>query len=109
MSSDEILKLAEVTVTHRHLYTLTNRSVLIFPFFCSERSLLSAPAPHGLLDAHLGVSRKNDVCETCHERLPDCAGHFGVVNLALPVFHIGYFNDTKALLERICKSCSRYV
>jgi DNA-directed RNA polymerase III subunit RPC1 len=37
----------------------------------------------------------------------DCAGHFGYIRLALPVFHIGYLRHTLHLLQCICKSCSR--
>ena len=31
----------------------------------------------------------------------------GYVKLELPVFHIGYFRNTIAILNCICKSCSR--
>ena len=39
--------------------------------------------------------------------MDQCAGHFGVVKLALPVFHAGYFKHVLALLQCVCKSCSR--
>ncbi|KAG2499255.1 hypothetical protein HYH03_002834 [Edaphochlamys debaryana] len=65
------------------------------------------PHPNGVLDRRLGVSNKNYVCETCGQRLADCAGHFGYIRLELPVFHIGYFKNTVQILQCICKSCSR--
>ena len=37
----------------------------------------------------------------------DCPGHFGHVDLALPIFHTGYFTHTYNLLQMICKTCSR--
>ena len=32
-----------------------------------------------------------------------CEGHFGHIELELPVFHIGYFKATVTILQRICK------
>ena len=46
-------------------------------------------------------------CQTCGQALKECAGHFGYVKLALPVFHIGYFKATLELLHNICKTCSK--
>lgn len=39
--------------------------------------------------------------------MSDCAGHFGYVQLELPVFHAGYFKHTLVILQCICKKCSR--
>jgi DNA-directed RNA polymerase beta' subunit len=44
---------------------------------------------------------------TCGASLQDCAGHFGRIELCLPVYHVGYFSAVKNILERICKCCSR--
>eukprot|EP00644_Phytophthora_capsici_P003800 jgi/Phyca11/108224/e_gw1.15.640.1 len=65
------------------------------------------PATDGVLDKRLGVSNKKDTCETCHLKLTDCVGHFGYIQLELPVFHIGYFKAITEILQNICKSCSR--
>jgi len=46
-------------------------------------------------------------CKTCGHELSQCAGHFGYLKLALPVFHIGYFKATLDILHNICKTCSR--
>jgi DNA-directed RNA polymerase III subunit RPC1 len=43
----------------------------------------------------------------CSKRLTDCCGHFGYVQLELPVFHAGYFKHTLTILQCICKRCSR--
>lgn len=47
------------------------------------------------------------MCETCGEGLQDCVGHYGVVRLVLPVFHIGYYKLLLTVLANICKTCSR--
>jgi hypothetical protein len=38
----------------------------------------------GVLDERMGVSDKNKECATCHQRLADCLGHYGIIDLALP-------------------------
>ena len=44
---------------------------------------------------------------TSSKKLSDCAGHFGFIQLELPVFHVGYFRHTIVILQCICKKCSR--
>lgn len=39
--------------------------------------------------------------------MADCAGHYGVVKLCLPVFHIGYFKTVITILQDICKGCCK--
>lgn len=41
------------------------------------------------------------------KKLAECAGHFGYIQLELPVFHAGYFRHTLGVLQCICKRCSR--
>ncbi|KAL8805595.1 MAG: hypothetical protein Q9182_001860 [Xanthomendoza sp. 2 TL-2023] len=66
-----------------------------------------APRVNGPLDPRMGLSGKHGTCETCGESLQLCNGHFGVIKLVLPAFHIGYFRLTMAILQNICKDCSR--
>ena len=63
----------------------------------------------GPLDPRLGTAEKDRTrpCGTCGKGMTDCPGHFGFVKLALPVFHVGYFGHTVAVLQAICKACSR--
>lgn len=65
------------------------------------------PAQGGCLDPRLGVSDKFSSCATCNRKLVDCAGHYGYIRLALPVFHIGFLRHTLHFLQCICKACSR--
>jgi len=37
----------------------------------------------------------------------DCPGHFGHIELAKPVFHIGFFNKTLRILRCVCYHCSK--
>ena len=62
---------------------------------------------NGVLDHRMGTSQKDTKCSTCGHGLADCAGHFGYINLELPVFHVGYFRAIIQVLQCVCKSCSR--
>ena len=64
------------------------------------------PFNGGPKDIRMGTSESVHNCETCKKSLFDCPGHFGFVKLALPVFHVGYFKHTMAVLQAVCKSCS---
>ena len=50
------------------------------------------PEPEGLADSRLGTSDYYIPCTTCGLNVNKCPGHFGHVELAEPVFHIGYLN-----------------
>lgn len=65
------------------------------------------PATNGVLDLRLGTSQKDSKCETCGQGLAECVGHFGYIDLKLPVFHVGYFRYIVNILQCICKKCSR--
>lgn len=91
LSPSEMQRLAEFQVSSRDLFRMPSRT----------------PAPGGCLDPRLGVSDKVSSCATCKKKLVDCAGHFGYIKLALPVFHIGFFRHTLHLLQCVCKNCAR--
>ncbi len=50
-----------------------------------------------------GVSQKDAKCDTCGKSLADCIGHYGYIDLELPIFHVGYFRSTLFILQNICK------
>lgn len=91
LTSAEIGRTSEIRVTSGQLFVMPSR----------------APAPGGCLDPRLGISDKVSKCQTCGLSLQECAGHFGYIKLALPVFHIGYFKHIYSFLQCICKTCSR--
>ncbi|KAH6583663.1 hypothetical protein BASA61_007889 [Batrachochytrium salamandrivorans] len=62
------------------------------------------PAKFGALDRKLGTADKSIPCDTCGENIQECVGHFGIIRLALPVFHIGYFKLMITILQNICKT-----
>ena len=44
-------------------------------------------------------------CATCKEDIQVCPGHFGHIELATPVFHVGFVVKIKKILETVCHSC----
>jgi DNA-directed RNA polymerase III subunit RPC1 len=65
------------------------------------------PTQYGVLDNRMGTGRKGANCETCGKPLANCIGHYGYIDLELPVFHVGYFRTTIVILQTICKTCSK--
>ena len=55
----------------------------------------------------MGTSSKDANCQTCNEGLDGCIGHYGYIDLELPVFHLGYFRSIINVLQCICKTCAR--
>lgn len=65
------------------------------------------PKVGGLLDMRLGTNDRNFKCATCSGSMNDCPGHFGHLELAKPVFHVGFLNKTKKILECVCFFCGK--
>ncbi len=47
------------------------------------------PIDMGLMDPHLGVIEPGLRCKTCGKKVDECPGHFGHIDLAMPVIHVG--------------------
>ncbi len=65
------------------------------------------PIEMGLMDLHLGVIEPNLRCRTCGGRVSECPGHFGIIELAMSVIHVGYAKEIKRLLQSTCRACGR--
>ncbi|KAJ7638316.1 hypothetical protein FB45DRAFT_902502 [Roridomyces roridus] len=91
LNAQDTVKVSEFEVTHREMYTAVDR----------------LPVKHGVLDRRLGTSDKNAYCETCGQSSVNCVGHYAYIKLCMPVFHVGYFKHTIAILQCICKTCAR--
>ncbi|KAL8870861.1 MAG: hypothetical protein Q9174_003190 [Haloplaca sp. 1 TL-2023] len=67
----------------------------------------SRPRHMGLADPRLGSIDRGVKCATCDENMSECPGHFGHIELAAPVFHIGFLTKIKKLLETVCHNCGK--
>jgi len=65
------------------------------------------PYPQGLMDLNLGVIDPGLRCKTCDQKASECPGHFGHIELAKPVIHVGYTRLIRKLLRATCRNCSR--
>ena len=90
MTGEALTQYASAEVHHGHLYDNNGQ-----------------PVPYGCNDVRMGVNVRGGLCGTCGEPHETCPGHFGSVQLELPVFHVGYFRHTQQVLQCICKTCAR--
>src|SRR5512136_2769866 len=65
------------------------------------------PYPQGLMDLNLGVIDPGLRCKTCDQKASECPGHFGHIELAKPVIHVGYTRLIRKLLRATCRNCGR--
>ncbi|MFQ6123162.1 MAG: DNA-directed RNA polymerase subunit A' [Candidatus Heimdallarchaeota archaeon] len=59
------------------------------------------------MDSRLGTIEPGQRCRTCGNRVGECPGHFGHIELARPVLHVGHAKLAHKILQSICRDCSR--
>ncbi|AFK23011.1 DNA-directed RNA polymerase subunit A' [Pyrococcus sp. ST04] len=65
------------------------------------------PIEGGVMDKRMGVIDPGLRCETCGARAGECPGHFGHIELARPVIHVGFAKTIHRVLESTCRECGR--
>jgi DNA-directed RNA polymerase subunit A' len=65
------------------------------------------PVDGGLMDIRLGVIDPGLTCKTCGQRLKECPGHQGYIELARPVIHIFFVSMILDVLRSTCRECGR--
>jgi len=67
------------------------------------------PIAMGLMDPKLGVIEPGLRCKTCGLRVgkDKCPGHFGHIDLAMPVIHVGLVKTIRDCLRSTCRECGR--
>lgn len=65
------------------------------------------PKKGGLIDQRMGVTSNELECTTCGLSTNYCVGHFGHMDLAEPVFHMGFYDYVISLLRCVCIKCSK--
>ncbi|KAJ4366276.1 DNA-directed RNA polymerase II core subunit rpo21 [Neocucurbitaria cava] len=76
---------------------------IIYPETMDEQK--QKPREQGLNDPKLGTIDRMYSCATCKENIQVCPGHFGHIELATPVFHVGFVVKIKKILETVCHNC----
>ena len=65
------------------------------------------PPQGSINDLRMGTVDKTLLCETCKCNFSDCPGHFGHIELAKPMFHVGFIEVCRKILRCVCYNCSR--
>eukprot|EP00898_Chlorokybus_atmophyticus_P000376 jgi/Chlat1/1339/Chrsp119S01776 len=89
LSPDEIRQMAVAKIESSDLY---DRGV---------------PKMGGLNDPRMGTLDRSLKCQTCNSGKVDCPGHFGVIELAKPMFHVGFIKTVLRVLRCVCFNCSK--
>ncbi len=66
-----------------------------------------APITAGLMDGRLGTLEPRQRCRTCGNTAIRCPGHFGHIELAVPIIHIEFTKIIHDLLRVTCRNCGR--
>jgi len=66
-----------------------------------------APITAGLMDGRLGTLEPRQRCKTCGNTAIRCPGHFGHIELAVPIIHIEFAKIIYDLLRSTCRNCGR--
>ena len=64
-----------------------------------------APIAGGLMDQRLGTLEPRQRCRTCGNIAINCPGHFGHIELAVPVIHVEFAKQIYKVLSATCRSC----
>lgn len=73
----------------------------------SETTVSGKPKIGGLSDPRMGTTHKKGKCETCMGVMAECPGHFGYLELAKPMFHIGFMKTVLSIMRCVCFNCSK--
>ncbi|KAJ6413303.1 hypothetical protein OIU84_006156 [Salix udensis] len=89
LSPDEIRQMSVIQIEH------------------SETTERGKPKLGGLSDPRLGTIDRKMKCETCTANMAECPGHFGHLELAKPMFHIGFLKTVLSIMRCVCFNCSK--
>lgn len=65
------------------------------------------PKLGGLMDPRQGTIDRYSRCQTCAGNMSECPGHFGHIELAKPVYHVGFYKMIIKCLRCVCFYCSK--
>jgi len=89
INPEEIKKYAVCEIKHADLYTKDKEARY-----------------DGINDPRLGPINNLIKCDTCHETIKKCPGHFGYLKLASPVYNPIFLKKILLILNNICIYCS---
>ena len=60
----------------------------------------------GVNDPRMGTLSRDFMCITCKGSMEECPGHFGHIELAQRVYHVGLLPYILMILRCVCFKCS---
>ena len=90
LSPDEVRRVSVTAIVTSELYDEDGR-----------------PIQGGLMDPRLGAVSPGQICPTCGNDAKSCPGHFGHIELARPVVHVGFVKHIYDILRSTCRRCGR--
>ncbi len=70
-----------------------------------EITLSKMSGPNTVYDERMGVIEPGKRCQTCQGNNLECPGHFGMIQLIVPVMHPLYLRLIVSLLRVVCWDC----
>ncbi len=67
---------------------------------------VGSAAANGLYDLALGPADNKEICSTCMQDFSSCPGHFGHIDLPLPVYNPVFFDVSVIVCPPLQVSCS---
>ena len=65
------------------------------------------PKKGGLIDQRMGVTNNDLECTKCGLGTNFCPGHFGHIDLAEKVYHMGFYDYVLGFIKCVCPKCSK--
>lgn len=75
----------------------------------SKSSKDNIPINNGPNDTRLGTTENNIICNTCYNNVRNCPGHFGNVDLNIPVKNPLFKDEIRQWLKIICFNCGSLI
>lgn len=92
-------------IDHIHFGVLSSDDVVKMSVCELNSSKLTGT--NSVYDPRMGVLEIGEICPTCNENSKNCIGHFGHINLNVPVLHPLYHRLILSILKCICYKCSK--
>lgn len=89
------------------VFLIVQRQMSVVHIEHGETTERGKPKPSGLSDPRLGTIDRKMKCETCMANMAECPGHFGHLELAKPMFHIGFLKTVLSIMRCVCFNCSK--
>lgn len=103
-SSDEIRKMSSFRVTSEKV-AIKNRQEREDEIYITDNTDKSKVET--VYDERSGPLNANEFCMTCKQSYYDCPGHFGHIELNIPILHPLFIKDVVNFLTCVCHYCSK--